>query len=103
MSILGIFSIVGQLLTKTKMFISKEVVTMEKRVYHELNTEIYNLRISRKDIADECNISYSSLSSYLNGFTPMPDAVYKKLLVIIDSSKKAFVPKTQSRSIGGER
>lgn len=54
---------------------------------HELKTELYAMQIKRAEVAKYCDIGYSQLSCYLNGITPMPYVVLKKIRKLIDEKK----------------
>ncbi len=54
---------------------------------HDLKTELFALHIKRLDVANYCNISYSQLSNYLNGITPMTYTLEKKIREYINKRR----------------
>ncbi|MBN1575305.1 MAG: hypothetical protein JW913_02055 [Chitinispirillaceae bacterium] len=50
---------------------------------HELKVRLMAARIDRRQLTHELGISYSMLSSYLGGFSRMPDRIYRRIVEIL--------------------
>ena len=49
----------------------------------ELKIELLRKEISRRDLANRLEIKYSTLNSYLNGFSRMPDDILSEIKEIL--------------------
>lgn len=55
----------------------------------DLKKQLYTADISRKWLASELGISYNQLTSYLNGFSRMPDRIYRQIIKVLEKREQA--------------
>lgn len=57
------------------------------KVEREIKSDLVSYHINRRYICNKLSIKPSTLSSYLNGWVQMPDAIREKINVIINERK----------------
>lgn len=64
---------------------------MIPQIEYELKSNIRKAGFTQKEIAIQLNVTYSTLSSWLNGFAPLPVQMKMKIHDIIADSEKNFL------------
>lgn len=62
------------------------------KVEQELKDQLYLNRIGVRDVATKANVTYASMSSYLNGYVAMPERVRKVVLQAIKEKQRENTP-----------